>query len=88
MAAWTHRRLFTLLEQLSPLRVISICGPSVFEAICDFGRPGFARGHMNAMTPAISSAVPIRPRGIFELSRRSCSSVACLRSPGVSVQPG
>lgn len=52
MAAWTHRRFFDLLGRLGPLRVISICGPSVFEALCRFGPHGFARGHMNAMTPA------------------------------------
>lgn len=32
--------------------MISISGPSVFEALCTFGPYGFAGGHMNAMTPA------------------------------------
>lgn len=50
--SWTHRRFFDLLGQLGRLRVISISGPSVFEALCTFGPYGFAQGHMNAMTPA------------------------------------
>jgi len=50
-AAWTHRRFFDALGALSPLRVISISGGSVFEALCSFGSYGVARGHMNAMTP-------------------------------------
>ena len=49
---WSHRRLFELLRSLSPLRVISISGPSVFEAICDFGPFGIAGGHLNAITDA------------------------------------
>jgi len=51
MAGWTHRRFFDLLGRLGPLRVISICGPSVFESLCTFGAYGVARGHMNAITP-------------------------------------
>lgn len=51
-AAWTARRFFAALRDLAPLRVISRCGPSTFEAICDFGPHGFAEGHMNAITPA------------------------------------
>src|SRR5687767_8395500 len=50
--AWTHRRFFTALGPLSPLRVISQCGASTFEAICSFGPFEFAHGHMNAITPA------------------------------------
>jgi len=50
-SAWTHRRFFTELGPLSPLRVISQCGASTFEAICRFGAFGFADGHMNAITP-------------------------------------
>jgi hypothetical protein len=49
---WTVGGVFELLRRLSPLRVISVSGPSVFEAIVDFDRYGFAQGHMNAMTPA------------------------------------
>lgn len=49
--AWTARRFFDLLGELGPLRVISVCGPSVFEALCDFGAYGVADGHMNAMRP-------------------------------------
>ena len=36
-SAWTHRRFFTVLGALAPLRVISQCGASTFEAICRFG---------------------------------------------------
>jgi hypothetical protein len=50
-AGWTHRRFFEALGPLSPLRVISQCGASTFEAICRFGAFGFADGHMNAITP-------------------------------------
>ena len=51
-AVWTHQRFFEHLGELSPLRIISIAGGSVFEALCDFGPFGIARGHMNAMTDA------------------------------------
>lgn len=46
------RRFFRELAPLSPLRIISRCGPSTFEALCDFGPHGFAAGHLNAITPA------------------------------------
>lgn len=49
---WTPERFFALLAALSPLRVISVCGPSTFEAILEFGPHGFAAGHMNAITDA------------------------------------
>jgi len=49
---WTHRRFFDLLRELGPLRVISVSGPSVFEALCEFGPYGVADGYMNAITPA------------------------------------
>lgn len=48
---WTAKDVFALLRALSPLRVISVCGASVFESIMDFDEHGFAHGHMNAMTP-------------------------------------
>lgn len=50
-ARWTARRLFEALRELSPLRVISPAGPSLFEAICAVGPFGIADGHLNAMTP-------------------------------------
>lgn len=50
--AMDSRRFFDVLTTLSPLRVISVCGPSVFEAICDFEGFGVADGWLNAMTPA------------------------------------
>jgi len=49
---WTVRRFFSLMADLSPHRVISVCGPSTFEALIDFGPHGYASGHMNAITPA------------------------------------
>ena len=48
----THREFFDVLRQLAPLRVISVSGPSVFEAICGFGPYGIADGHLNAITEA------------------------------------
>lgn len=50
-ARWTARRLFEALRELSPLRVISPAGPSLFEAICAVGPFGIADGHLNAITP-------------------------------------
>jgi len=47
---WTPRRFFDLLRRLGRLRVISISGPSVFEALCELGAYGFSQGHMNAIT--------------------------------------
>jgi len=49
---WTHRRFFDLLTGLGRLRVISVSGPSVFEALCELGAYGIAGGHMNAITDA------------------------------------
>lgn len=48
---WTARRFFAALRALSPLRVISPSGPSLFEAICTLGPFGIADGHLNAITP-------------------------------------
>lgn len=50
--SWTAERFFAALRAVSPLRVISQCGPSTFEAICDFGAHGIAGGFVNAITPA------------------------------------
>lgn len=47
----TARGFFEALGPLSPLRVISPSGPSVFEAIIDLGGFGIADGHLNAITP-------------------------------------
>lgn len=51
-SAWTTLRLFQELRQFGPLRVISVSGPSVFEAICTVGPFGVAEGHLNAITDA------------------------------------
>jgi hypothetical protein len=49
---WSVERLFGELRELSPLRVISICGPSVFETICEVGAFAVAQGYLNAITPS------------------------------------
>lgn len=49
---WSAERFFAQLSKLGPLRVISVCGPSVFEAICDFRDYEVRGGMLNAITPA------------------------------------
>jgi hypothetical protein len=49
---FTAQRFFAALPALSPLRVISQCGPSTFEAIGDFGAHEIAGGFLNAITPS------------------------------------
>jgi hypothetical protein len=49
-ADWTAQRFFALLAELGRLRIISISGPSTFEAICRVDRAGFGGGFMNAIT--------------------------------------
>ncbi len=44
------RELFEAFRRLGPLRVISVNGPSVFEAILDLGAFGVADGWLNAIT--------------------------------------
>lgn len=51
-AAPTHEGFFRTLRDLGRLRVISQCGASTFEALCELGPFGFAHGHMNAITDA------------------------------------
>jgi hypothetical protein len=46
----THQEFFDELHALGTLRIISIAGPSVFEAICPLERYGIADGHLNAFT--------------------------------------
>jgi hypothetical protein len=48
----THQEFFDGLHALGPLRIISISGPSVFEAICRLEGYGMAEGHLNAFTEA------------------------------------
>jgi len=48
---WTAKRFFGSLAELGPYRIISICGPSVFEAIVNFDHHGFSDGYMNAIRP-------------------------------------
>jgi hypothetical protein len=50
-SSWTAQRFFGALPALSPLRVISQCGPSTFEAICEFGPHALASGFLNAIQP-------------------------------------
>ena len=48
---WTARRFFDLLRHLGPLRVVSVSGPSVFEARCEIGPQDFSEGSLNIITP-------------------------------------
>ncbi len=48
---WTHQRFFELVSGVSPLRVISRCGPSTFEAIIRLERFEVSKGWMNAIQP-------------------------------------
>jgi hypothetical protein len=50
--AWSAARFFDLLQELGKLRVISICGPSVFESICVAGPYEIADGFLNMITDA------------------------------------
>ena len=50
-AAWTARRFFNLLQHLGPLRVVSVSGPSVFEALCEIGPQAFSESSLNIITP-------------------------------------
>ncbi len=49
---WDAARFFDLLQQLGKLRVISVCGPSVFESICVAGPYDIAGGFLNMVTDA------------------------------------
>mgnify|MGYP005839304455 CR=1 FL=1 len=49
---WTAPRFFDLLNDLGRLRVISVCGPSVFEAICEAGPYEIVGGFLNMITDA------------------------------------
>ena len=48
---WTARRFFDLLRHLGSLRVVSVSGPSVFEARCEIGPQDFSEGSLNIITP-------------------------------------
>lgn len=52
MAPVTASSFFDALRVLSPLRIISINGPSVFEAIASVGPFGIANGYLNIMQDA------------------------------------
>lgn len=49
---WSAARFFDLLPRLGRLRVISICGPSVFESLCDAGPYSIEDGSLNMITSA------------------------------------
>jgi hypothetical protein len=49
-AVWTASRFFTLLARLGRLRVISICGPSVFESLCRAGSFSIEDGSLNMIS--------------------------------------
>jgi putative heme iron utilization protein len=50
MQALSARSFFEQLRGLGPLRIISVSGPSTFEAIGSLGAFGIADGYLNAMT--------------------------------------
>ena len=58
-SAWDAARFFDLLQQLGKLRVISVCGPSVFESICVAGPYDIAGGFLNMITDAFHWHVAI-----------------------------
>jgi hypothetical protein len=60
MAAWNARRFFDLVAQLGPLRVISICGPSVFESLCSLGAFEISGAHLNAISRQFHWHVDLR----------------------------
>ena len=47
---WTAQRFLDLLGNLGRLRVISVCGPSVFEALCSAGPYQDSGGSLNMFT--------------------------------------
>lgn len=51
-SGWTAPRFFDLLNDLGRLRVISVCGPSVFEAICQAGPYEIVGDFLNMITDA------------------------------------
>mgnify|MGYP003661622644 CR=1 FL=1 len=51
-SGWTAQRFFDLLSRLGRVRIISVCGPSVFEALCEV-EPAVERdGFLNILTDA------------------------------------
>jgi len=65
---WTAARFFELLGELGRVRVISVCGPSVFESLCEVGDFEVAGGHLNAITDAYHWHLGLaRFRDLFEL---------------------
>jgi putative heme iron utilization protein len=51
-SVWTPERFFDALPSLGRLRVISVCGPSVFEAICEAAPYEARDGFLNMITDA------------------------------------
>jgi len=49
-APWTASRFLDLLPELGKLRIISVCGPSVFEALCEAGPYDKRGGSLNMIT--------------------------------------
>lgn len=58
-STWDAARFFDLLQQLGKLRIISVCGPSVFESICVAGPYDIAGGFLNMITDAFHWHVAI-----------------------------
>ena len=49
---WTASQFLDLLPALGKLRIISVCGPSVFEALCEAGPYDERGGSLNMVTDA------------------------------------
>jgi hypothetical protein len=50
--SWSAARFFSLLPTLGRLRIVSICGPSVFESLCEAGPFTIEHGSLNMMCDA------------------------------------
>jgi hypothetical protein len=51
-SSWTAQSFFSVLGELGRVRVISVCGPSVFEAICEVAPFDERDGFLNMITDA------------------------------------
>lgn len=49
--SWTARRFFQALQELGPLRVISVAGPSQFEAFCEVVPGSVSGGTLKMVSP-------------------------------------
>ena len=85
----THREFFDALRDLSPLRVISVVGPNVFESICRVDRYALADGYLNAITDAYHWHVELGRFCALRRATRSTSApaAACCSSSSANRRP-